>query len=575
MTAVDDTLVEGSETIEIAASQGATAIGNVLQIGITDDDEATFSLAADPLTITEQGAGSATVTVSTGIGGAIFASDQIITLTLGGSATATDDYTIVPARITIAANETSGSATVTAVDDTLLEEAETITIAASDGTTPIGSVEITIQDNDVPQFTLSVSATTVAEGENTTVTVETGGVTFADAQTITLTLTGSATATDDYTILPASITITAGETSGSATITVVNDTLLEDAETITIEASRDGASIGSVVEITISASDQTTFSLLLFPEDAEVTEGESATLTVETGGVTFATAQTITLEFTGSATAGEDYTSPPASIELAANETSVSATIETTDDSQVEVDDETITIAASHDGVEIGTRNITIEDNDQANFTLTVTPVIDEGDDAIVTLATGGVVFDSDETITLVLGGNATATEDYTITPASITIAAGQTSGTATLTVVDDAIVEGSETIVITPRHGTTDAATVTVTITDGDAATFSLEVDPDAIAEAGTGSATVTVAITGGVTFATAQTITLELDGSATAAEDYTITPASITIAANETSGSATVTALDDTVVEGEETITIAATHDATPIGSVDVPHR
>ena len=565
VTAVDDNLVEGTERIEIAASQGGS-----VQIDITDNDAASFSVAVDEPTITEEGSGSATITVDTG--GATFASDQSVTLDLTGSATegAGNDYTIVPRNIAIVANQTSGSARVTAVDDPEVEEDEIITIEATHGGTEIGSVEIDITDNDEPQFTLSVSADTVAENESTIVTVNTGDVTFADAQTITLVLTSDTASTEDYTISSPDITIAPGATSGSATITVVDDTLLEDAETITIEASRDGASIGSVVEITISASDQTAFRLEVAA--SLILEGESTTVTVEHRRRDLRHDADdhpgVHRQRDGGGGLHE-----PAGEHRARGQRDLGQRHHRRrlDDSLLE-DDETITIAASHDGDEIGTRNITIEDNDDAEFTLTVTPAtIDEGDDAIVTLDTGGVAFATDQDITLVLGGSATAA-DYTITPASITLAANQTSGSATITVVDDSLVEGNETIEITARHGTTTAAVANATIADNDTATFSLEVDPDAIAEQGTGSATVTVAITGGVTFATAQTITLELGGSATAAEDYTITPASITLAANATSGSATLTARDDTVVEDTESIALTASHDGRPIGSLAI---
>ena len=76
-------------------------------------------------------------------------------------------------------------------------------------------------------------------------TVDTGGVSFDAEQTIVLTLTGSATAADDYTITPASITIAAGQTAGSATITTVDDAESEGDETITITASHEAASIGT------------------------------------------------------------------------------------------------------------------------------------------------------------------------------------------------------------------------------------------------------------------------------------------------------------------------------------------
>ena len=567
LAVVEDAIVEGSETIAITARHGTTDTADAT-VTITDGDAATFSLDVDADAIAEEGTGSATVTVDTG--GVTFATAQTIALQLGGSATAAEDYTITPASITIAANETSGSATVTALDDTAVEGEETITIAATHDATPIGSVDVAIDDDDEPQFTLAASAATVAEGESTIVTVDTGGVTFATAQTIALQLGGTAAAAD-YTITPASITIAAGQTSGSATIAAVDDTLSEDAETIAIAASHGGTAIGSV-EITISASDQTTFSLLLFPEDAAVTEGESATVTVDTGGVSFDAEQTIVLTLSGSATAADDYTITPASITIAAGQTAGSATITTVDDAESE-GDETITIAASHEAASIGTRNLTIIDND-ADFSLTVIPAaIAEGDDAVVTVDTGGVSFDVEQTIALTLTGSATVADDYTITPASITIAAGQTTGSATISAVDDTEAEDAETITITASHDGAAIGTIDVTILASDQTreppAFTLEVSSGAIAE---GESTTVTVDTGGATFATEQTITLTLTGSATAADDYTIMPASITIAAGETSGSATITALHDTEAEDAETITIAASHDGAAIGTATV---
>ena len=93
-------------------------------------------------------------------------------------------------------------------------------------------------------------------------TVKTGGVTFESDQTIALALSGSATegASNDYTIAPAAITIVAGSTSGTATITALDDTVVEGAETITVEASHDSTVIGSV-DVEISANDATDFTV--------------------------------------------------------------------------------------------------------------------------------------------------------------------------------------------------------------------------------------------------------------------------------------------------------------------------
>ena len=291
-----------------------------------------------------------------------FADEQTITLELSGSATAAEDYTITPANITIAANATAGSATITTADDSDAEGVETITIAASHEAAVIGTRNLTINDNDA-SFSLTVFPATVAEGEAAIVTVDTGGVSFATAQTVALELGGSATA-EDYTITPANITIAADATAGSATITALDDSDAEGVETITIAASHDGTAIGTT-ELTILASDETderaAFSLQVSART--IAEGEQATLTVDTGGATFASDQSVTLVLTGSATegAGNDYTIVPRNITIAANRTSGSATVTARDDSLAE-GAETIVIAASHDGTAIGSATITIRD---------------------------------------------------------------------------------------------------------------------------------------------------------------------------------------------------------------------
>src|SRR5262249_4725282 len=82
-------------------------------------------------------------------------------------------------------------------------------------------------------------------------------------------------------------------------------------------------------------------------------------------------------------------------------------------------------------------------------------------------------------TVPFTVGGTATNPADYTITASPITISPGGTTGTITITVVDDATPESSETVIVTigtPTNATQGATTVhTPTITDNDTATLSV----------------------------------------------------------------------------------------------------
>ena len=106
------------------------------------------------------------------------------------------------------------------------------------------------------------------------------------------------------------------------------------------------------------------------------------------------------------------------------------------------------------------------------------------------------------------------------------------------------------------------------MTITDDDAApTLSVAVDNATIAEA-TGTSTLTVS-TGATAFATDQTIDLELAGTATKDDDFTISSESLTLSAGATSVTATVTAVQDRIDEANETVLITASHNSSTIGS------
>ena len=76
-------------------------------------------------------------------------------------------------------------------------------------------------------------------------------------------------------------------------------------------------------------------------------------------------------------------------------------------------------------------------------------------------------------TVPFTVGGTATDGADYTITASPIVIPAGATTGTITITLVDDATDEANETVILTlgtPTNAVLGAAAVdTATITDND----------------------------------------------------------------------------------------------------------
>ena len=573
VTAVQDNIDDDAETVLITASHNNSDIGTQQTVTITDDDATpTLTVSVNPASIAEN-AGTSTVTVSTGT--TTFAGDQMIALALSGTATKGDDYTIGAELLTLTAGQSSVTATVTAVDDLLDDDAETVVITASAGGTTIGTAQtITItDDDDAPALTVSVSPASIAENAGTsTVTVGTGGSIFTDDQTITLALTGTATQTDDYTIGAESLTLTAGETSVTTTVTAVQDSIDDDAETVVITASAGGTPIGSAT-MTITDDDATPV-LTVSVNPAMIAEAAgTSTVTVGTGGTTFTGDQTIMLNLAGTATKGDDYTIGAESLTLAAGQTSVTTTVSAVQDI-IDDDAETVIITASNGTSTIGSATVTITDDDATPvLTVSVNPamIAEAAGGSTVTVGTGGTAFASVQTIALEVGGTATKGDDYTIGAESLTLAAGQTSVTTTVTAVQDIIDDDAETVIITASNGTSTIGSATVTITDDDATpVLTVSVNPAMIAEAA-GTSTVTVG-TGGTAFASVQTIALEVGGTATKGDDYTIGAESLTLAAGQTSVTTTVTAVQDIIDDDAETVIITASNGTSTIGSATI---
>ena len=305
-------------------------------------------------------------------------------------------------------------------------------------------------------------------GGTSTVTVKTGDVTFADDQTITLVLGGTATETDDYTVTK-ELTLGAGESSVTTTVTAVQDTYDDDGETIEIKAKHGVGTESEVQRITITDDDELALTVEL--SDAVIAEaGGTSTVTVKTDDVTFADDQTITLVLGGTATETDDYTVTK-ELTLGAGESSVTTTVTAVQDTYDD-DGETIEIKARHGvGTESEVQRITITDDDELALTVELSDaVIDEaGGTSTVTVKTDDVTFADDQTITLVLGGTATETDDYTVTK-ELTLGAGESSVTTTVTAVQDTYDDDGETIEIKARHGVgTESEVQRITITDDD----------------------------------------------------------------------------------------------------------
>ena len=459
------------------------------------------------------------------------------------------------------ATESTGTVTITARDNTLDAADKTVTVSGSvpDSAPAKAPADVPLTITDDEELTLSVAASPdeIAEaGGTSTVTVSTGGVTFTTNQTIDLAYAGTAGSGTDYAAPPASLTLTAGQSTAALTLRAIDDAIDDDGEEIEVTATYGGQTAQDTV--TITDDDAATLSVTANP-DAIAEAGGTSTVAVSTGGVTFVDDQTIALTYAGTAAKGTDYEAPPATLTLTAGDHTVTLTLTAKDDT-FDDDGETIEVTAGHGG-QTAQDTVTITDDDDPALSVAAVPdeIAEAGGRSTVTVSTGGVTFTTVQTIRLAYAGTAGSGTDYEAPPATLTLTAGQSTATLTLTAKDDTIDDDGETIEITAEHGGK-TAKETVTITDDDAVTLSVTADPDEIAEAG-GTSTVTVS-TGGVTFATNQTIALAYAGTATKGTDYEAPPASLALTAGQSTATLTLTAKDDAIDDDAETIEITARH-------------
>ena len=228
-------------------------------------------------------------------------------------------------------------------------------------------------------------------------------------------------------------------------------------------------------------------------------------------------------------------------------------------------------------GATLGSPNtavLTITDNDVAppgtlQFSAATYSVAENGGTATITITrTGGSAGAVGVTFTT-SNGTATAPADYTAVTQTVSFAAGDTANkTVSIPIVDDAVVEGNETVnlALTRRQVARRLAvpsTAVLTITDNDVAppgSCSSARRPTAWPRTAA-RATITITRDGGSAGAVGVTFTTS-NGTATAAADYTAVSQTVSFAAGDTANkTVSIPIVDDALVEGNETVNVALT--------------
>ncbi|MGB5928962.1 MAG: Calx-beta domain-containing protein, partial [Cyclobacteriaceae bacterium] len=413
-----------------------------------------------------------------------------------------------------------------------------------------------------PDVTLSVSPASASEnGGNATLTA-TLSVTYTSDVTVNLAYSGTATGGGtDYTA-PASITVSAGNTTGTGTINFVNDGTDEPNETVIVD-------ISSVTNGTESGTQQVTATII--DDDAapaisvnDITPGEASGTASFTVSLSAASAKTITVNYAtadGTANAGTDYTATSGTLTFNPGETSKSVDVSITDDALDEANETFVLNLSSASNATIAdTQGLaTITDNDSAPSISVNDVTAGEGDGTLT--FTVSLSAASAQTITVgyaTADNTALAGSDYTATSGTLTFLAGETSKTVAVTLNDNTADETDETFnlnLASATNATISDAQGAGTITDNDASP-ALSVND---VTAGEGDATLTFTVS--LSAVSGQTVTVDFataDNTALAGSDYTATSGTLTFLAGETSKTVAVTLNDDTADETDETFNL-----------------
>jgi chitinase len=266
---------------------------------------------------------------------------------------------------------------------------------------------------------------------------------------------GTASAGSDYTALPATtLTFGANETSKSVAVAIVGDTTVESNETFTVVLSNPTAAFLAKGTGTGTITDDDN-AIGFSAATTSVAEGAGkVTLTLtRTGSNAPVSAQIATAS--GTATAGQDFTSATTTVSFAANETSTTVDIPIASDTLPEADETfTVTLSGPQGGATLGepaATTVTILDDD-AEPTVglaSTTPSEIEGRSAAVTVtlsqASGRIISVSYAT----RDGSATAPTDYTAASGVLSFAPGETSKSISIPLLRDGTYEGPETFAL------------------------------------------------------------------------------------------------------------------------------
>ena len=307
---------------------------------------------------------------------------------------------------------------------------------------------------DRPSVEVTVSPASVAEGGSATFTF-TSDIAMPSDTVIEYTVTGSATADDDYEDDPldGSFVFPQGATSYTLAVTTLTDDVIENVEELTIGVG-DGFNVNQDSAYIPGPLNEATLEIISPAGDVQTIEVRATTVSTSEGGnlsFEFETdlvrneETTITFSVWGTAISGSDYFAEDLEVDLPANAETVTVTFQTRDDKWVEQDETlwvTITSNPDEDYV-IGAQESTlgtIESNDMPELTIEGGGNVGEGGNAQFIIKADQPVVE-DTSINYQLRGSASPGSDYKELPGTVVMLAGESEVAVQIETIDDDVI--------------------------------------------------------------------------------------------------------------------------------------
>lgn len=476
-----------------------------------------------------------------------------------GTAKAGSDYVKKSGTLTIPAGMTSGTITVTLLDDSIDEDDESFFVNLSNPSANAriddGQGTATILDDDAPP-TVSVNDTSTNEDSATLnftvfLSIQSGktvSVNFA-------TNDGSAVAGSDYTPHSGTVTFSPGNTTATISVPLLDDNLDEDDEQFIVSLASpsnatlaDGQGTGTIVDDDPSPS--------LSINDASANEKDgSLTFTVSLSAASGRTVQVDYSTQDSTATANTDYIPNSGTLSFPAGSTATTITVSLIDDIEDE-DDEIFTVdltnpqnAALADAQGEGM----IIDDDLPSLSIADTSAAEGAGMMSFTITLSRASQVAVTAAYSVSDGTANAGSDYVMSTGFVNFPAGVTSRTILIGLIDDPTYEPDETFFVqlsSPVNAVLADSIATGTIVNDDVPAIS-------ISDAGGDESSDSLQFTVSLSMPIPEVVTVKyttLDSTARAGSDYTKASGTLTFAANTTGRTLSIAIADDSLDEDDE---------------------